>query len=243
MITASQGGSKIYGPAHQVQRRFAVKLGQTITFDPPPDTPVHTQVPLTATASSKLQVSFTSGTQGVCTVSGTVTSGFTATTVTPGTCTVTATQSGNGIWAPAPDVTQSFTVTKKGQQITFDPLPSTPAHTRVPLTAKAIPSGLQVSFTSSTERVCTVSGTVTSGFTATTVTPGTCTITATQDGDDTWAAATPVRQSFTVTPPERKPQTITFTRPPDRPVDTRVPLHDPRATPSELPVTFTSQHH
>ena len=240
MITASQGGSKIYGPAHQVQRRFAVKLGQTITFDPPPDTPVHTQVPLTATASSKLQVSFTSGTQGVCTVSGTVTSGFTATTVTPGTCTVTATQSGNGIWAPAPDVTQSFTVTKKGQQITFDPLPSTPAHTRVPLTAKAIPSGLQVSFTSSTERVCTVSGTVTSGFTATTVTPGTCTITATQDGDDTWAAATPVRQSFTVTPPERKPQTITFTRPPDRPVDTRVPLHDPRATPSELPVTFTS---
>ena len=103
MITASQGGSKIYGPAHQVQRRFAVKLGADDHLRPATGHPTSTaQVPLTATASSKLQVSFTSGTQAVCTVSGTVTSGFTATTVTPGTCTITATQDGDEHSGPPP---------------------------------------------------------------------------------------------------------------------------------------------
>ena len=235
MITASQGGSKIYGPAHQVQRRFAVKLGQTITFDPPPDTPVHTQVPLTATASSKLQVSFTSGTQGVCTVSGTVTSGFTATTVTPGTCTITATQDGDDTWAAATPVRQSFTVTppeRKPQTITFTRPPDRPVDTRVPLhDPRATPSELPVTFTSNTTDVCTVADS-----TATAVKAGTCTITATQDGNEIWAPAPPVKRSFTVT---KKGQTITFDPPKDAQVHARVPL-TAKANPSGLPVSFTS---
>ena len=235
-ITASQDGNQFCAPAPDVTQSFTVtKRGQTITFGPLPDAAVKTQFALTATASSELPVSFSSSTQRVCTVSGTTTSGFTASTVTTGTCTITATQDGNQFWAPAPDVTQSFTVTKRGQTITFGPLPDRPVHTRFPLTATAS-SKLRVSFSSSTQRVCTVSGTTTSGFTASTVTTGTCTIAATQGGDEIWAAATPVTQSFTVT---KKGQKITFTRPPDSPARTQVPLHA-TADPSGLPVSFTS---
>ena len=63
-----------------------------------------------------------------------------------------------------------------------------------PLTLSATASsGLAVSFASTTTSVCTVSGT-----TATFLNAGTCTIQATQAGNSTYAAATPVAQSFTV---------------------------------------------
>src|SRR5580704_937198 len=60
------------------------------------------------------------------------------------------------------------------------------------LTATAS-SGLPVSFASTTTSICTVSGT-----TATLVAVGTCTIQASQAGNATYAAATPVSQSFQV---------------------------------------------
>ena len=59
-----------------------------------------------------------------------------------------------------------------------------------------------MSFTSQTTSVCTVSGS-----TVTLVAVGTCTIQATQAGNATYAAATPVNQSFQVT---QESQTITF---------------------------------
>lgn len=66
----------------------------------------------------------------------------------------------------------------------------------------ATSSNLTVSFASTTPSVCTVSGTM-----ATTVAVGTCTITASQDGNATYAPADPVSQSFQVT---RGLTTITF---------------------------------
>ena len=54
---------------------------------------------------------------------------------------------------------------------------------------------MPVTYTSSTPTVCTVSGS-----TATFVNPGTCTIVASQNGNNLYAAATPVSQSFTVIP-------------------------------------------
>lgn len=54
-------------------------------------------------------------------------------------------------------------------------------------------SGLSVSFASNSTAVCTVSGTA-----ATMIAAGTCVIVATQPGNSTYAAATPVTQSFTV---------------------------------------------
>ncbi|MDE2386611.1 MAG: InlB B-repeat-containing protein [Actinomycetales bacterium] len=64
-------------------------------------------------------------------------------------------------------------------------------------------SGLTVAFTSATTGVCTVSGT-----TVTIVSAGTCTINANQAGNATYAAATQVQQSFTVS---AKALTITAT--------------------------------
>jgi RHS repeat-associated protein len=78
---------------------------QTITFNSISAQQVGGSVALVATASSGLTVSFTSETTSVCTVSGS-----TATLLTAGTCTIQATQPGNSVYAPAPAVTQSFTV-------------------------------------------------------------------------------------------------------------------------------------
>jgi hypothetical protein len=236
MITASQSGNKIYAPA-QAQRRFAVKLGQTITFAQPADTQFNAHVPLTATASSELQVSFASSSTDVCTVSG-----ATATTLTVGTCTITAAQNGNADYAPAADVTRSFSVNPAGQKpqrITFAPPKGTKVGEPVVLSASAS-SGLQVSFASNTPAVCTVAGS-----TVTPVAAGTCMITASQSGDASYAPAPDVPQSFavkaagqTVNPAGHKSQTITFDPPSQAKAGDPVTLS--ASASSGLPVAFTS---
>lgn len=67
-----------------------------------------------AAASSGLTVSFSSATSGVCTVSGS-----TVTSVSAGTCTITADQAGNGTYAAAARVQQSFTVARATPIITW----------------------------------------------------------------------------------------------------------------------------
>ena len=79
------------------------------------------------------------------------------------------------------------------QTITFGPLSGVTIGV-APFTISAtVTSSLTVSFTSTTAAVCTVAGT-----TVTILAVGTCSITATQAGNSTYAAATPVTQSFTV---------------------------------------------
>ncbi|OIO01429.1 MAG: hypothetical protein AUJ49_07800 [Desulfovibrionaceae bacterium CG1_02_65_16] len=84
----------------------AVKSPQTITFGNPGAQNFGTTPTLSATASSGLTVSFTSATTGVCTV----TTGGALTFVTTGTCTINADQAGDGTYAAAPQVSQSFAV-------------------------------------------------------------------------------------------------------------------------------------
>ena len=84
------------------------------------------------------------------------------------------------------------TPTLESQTITFDTIASQTVGTPLPLSATAS-SGLSVNFGSTTTSVCTVSGT-----TATLIAVGICTIQATQAGNSTYLAATPVSQSFTV---------------------------------------------
>ena len=167
----------------------AALIAQTITFANPGAQTVGTPLTLVATASSGLTVSFASQTTGVCTVSG-----ATVTFLTTGTCTIQATQAGNATYAAATPVTQSFTVNAAliAQTITFANPGTQTVGTPLTLSATAS-SGLTVSFASQTTSVCTVSGT-----TATFLTAGTCTIQATQVGNATYAAATPVTQSFMV---------------------------------------------
>jgi hypothetical protein len=92
-------------------------------------------------------------------------------------------------------VNQSFQVTQASQTITFGALSNQPLSAS-PITVSATASsGLTVSFNSRTPHVCTVSGT-----TVTFVTTGTCTIQATQAGNADYAAASPVNDTFQVTP-------------------------------------------
>jgi hypothetical protein len=198
-IQAQQAGNAYYAAATAVSQSFTVvKLAQTITFgalanhtygDPP--------FTVSATASSGLAVTFSSLTTTVCTVSGT-----TVTIKTGGTCTIQAAQAGNTICAAAPNVSQSFTVAKVNQTITFGAL-ANKNYGDPPFTVNATASsGLAVTFSSLTTTVCTVSGS-----TVTIKTGGTCTIQAAQAGNASYNAAPNVSQSFAIAPIN---QTITF---------------------------------
>ena len=152
---------------------------------------------LSATASSGLTVGFESTTTPVCTVSV-----ATVTLVEAGTCTIKASQAGNGDYAAATNVYQSFYVHGEAQTITFPAIPETTLVTgSVTLDATAS-SGLPVSYASTTTSVCTVSAS-----TATLVALGTCSIEAKQAGNAGYDAASWVTRSFKVT---LAPQTITF---------------------------------
>jgi alpha-L-arabinofuranosidase len=89
-------------------------------------------------------------------------------------------------------VTLSGSASQTAQTITFGTVAAQTVGTPLTLSATAS-SGLAVSYASSTTSICTVSGS-----TATFLAAGTCTITASQAGNASYAAATPVAQSFTV---------------------------------------------
>lgn len=84
----------------------AAPAPQTITFANPGAKNFGTSPTMSASANSGLIVTFSSSTTGVCTT----TTGGTLTFVTAGTCTINANQAGNGTYAAASQVSQSFTV-------------------------------------------------------------------------------------------------------------------------------------
>jgi sugar lactone lactonase YvrE len=165
---------------------------QTITFAAIPAQQAGTILPLTATASSGLPVTFASATPTVCTVSGAV-----ATVAIAGTCAIVADQTGSPVYAAAAPVTQSFTVSLVQQSITFASIPAQPINTAVPVVLSATASSqYPVTFTSLTPSVCSVSsGTSTASLLAV----GTCSIQASQAGDGLiYGSAPTVTQSFSV---------------------------------------------
>jgi hypothetical protein len=177
----------------------ALIQSQTITFAAIAPQSVNTTLPLSASATSGLPVSFASSTPLVCTVSGTA-----ASLIAGGTCTIVATQAGNAAYAPATPVTHSFPVQRVPQTITFAPLPNQPFGTAPFAVTATASSGLTVRFASTTASTCTVSG-----DTVTLVAVGRCVIRATQPGGTMYAPAAPVTQGFQVT---KEAQTITFSR-------------------------------
>ncbi len=192
-VQATQSGNANYSAATPVSQSFTVTAAsQSITFNGLSNQ-VYGTAPFTvsATATSGLAVGFNSSTLSVCTVSGN-----TVTLLALGACTIQATQSGNANYSAATPVSQGFAVTSASQSIAFNAL-SNQVYGAAPfaVTANAT-SGLAVSFNSSTTlSVCTVSGN-----TVTIVGGGICTVEATQSGNTTYSAATPVSQGFTVTP-------------------------------------------
>jgi hypothetical protein len=195
-ITAAQAGNNIYAAATAVSQSFTVAaapIAQTITFASPGNQTLGTAPPaLSATASSGLAVSYASSTPAVCTASGTST---TLTLVAAGTCTIVASQSGDSTHAAAPSISDSFTVAggPAAQTITFATPGNQTLGTAPAALAATASSGLPVSYVSTTTSVCTVSGATLSLLSA-----GTCSITASQAGDSTHAAAASVTDAFTV---------------------------------------------
>jgi hypothetical protein len=190
-IRATQPGNANYTAALPVKQSFTVTQGsQTISFGPLPYQILGAApFAVSATASSGLTVYFSSRTPAVCTVSG-----ATVTLVAVGTCTIRASQPGNADYAAATPVNQSFLV-KESQTITFGALANRTLGSGPFTVGATASSGLTVAFGSRTPAVCTVSGT-----TVTLVAVGVCSIQASQPGNATWAPATPVDQSFHVTP-------------------------------------------
>lgn len=163
------------------------KATQTVTFADPSDTTVGVSpITLSASASSGLTVSFAASPSTVCTVSGNQ-----ATIVGAGTCTITASQGGDDNSLAASDVSQSFTVGKGSQTITFTD-PSDVVYGSGPVTLSAS-APLTVSFAASPSSVCTVSGNQ-----VTLVGVGTCTIDASQAGNSNYNPASDVTQSFDI---------------------------------------------
>ncbi|MGB9081238.1 MAG: IPT/TIG domain-containing protein [Desulfuromonadaceae bacterium] len=196
-ITADQPGNSFYNSAQQVTLNFSVGKGnQTISFGTAPAVIVGGTGTVSATATSGLTPGFDTTTPAVCTISGTTVTGVTA-----GTCVIAATQSGNTAYNTAAQVTQSFSVGKADQVISFGTAPAVIVGGTGTVSATAT-SGLTPSFDTTTPAVCTVSGTTVTGVSA-----GTCAIAANQSGDNNYKAALQVTQSFSV---GKTNQTISF---------------------------------
>jgi hypothetical protein len=166
---------------------FCTKTNQTIAFATPADrTYGDADFSVSATASSGMSVSFAAS--GSCTLSG-----ARIHLTSPGSCSVTASQAGNAIYNPAVAV-RAFSIAKKSQTITFGPLGNKKygaAKFGVSATAS---SGLPVSFDA--DGSCTVTGS-----TVRITGAGLCTVTASQPGDSTYAAAESVSRTFSILRP------------------------------------------
>jgi hypothetical protein len=189
-VQANQAGNGSFNSAPPVNVSFNVaKANQSIAFAPvsvksASDAPFA----LTATTSSGLPVYFdiVSGLAVVDTNIVTLLGG--------GAVTVRAWQSGNSNYNAAAAVQQNFTVTKVPQTITFGALSQQTAGDAAFLLTATADSGLPVSFS--------VSGAaVLSGNIVTLTSWGNVTVTASQPGNNTYAAAANVAQSFFVVPP------------------------------------------
>ena len=151
---------------------------------------------MTATSSSGLPVTFSvapATTNSACSVAGS-----TVTFLHAGTCVIAADQAGSGDYLAAPRVTQTVTVHKATQSITFTSDPPSPGYVGTTYDVAAVGggSGSDVVFSSATTTVCTVSGSTVSFRAA-----GTCRIAANQAGDADYEPALTVTQSMDVKAP------------------------------------------
>jgi hypothetical protein len=216
-------------PAAQAFSIVIAKGAQTISFTQPFNVQFGNpgSFTLTASATSGLQVTFTSLSPAVCSVSGNVVA-----EIDLGTCTIRASQAGNENYAPAADVDRSFNISQT-QFIQFSAL-GNKTYTDPPFTISATAtSHLPVGFSSLTASVCTVSGNTVSLAAA-----GTCTIQASQAGNASYYPAPTVDQSFIVHQ-SLLGQTITFATLSDQPFAAS-PFNISATSSAGLPVTFAS---
>jgi len=202
-ITASQAGNNTYNAATNVTVNLTVsaKTAQTITGLTDITAKVgDADLTLAATASSKLPVTYSIKDNSIATLTNGVLHFLKA-----GTTTITASQAGDATtYTPAPDVTINLTVSAKTAQ-TITGLTDIIAKTGdADLTlAAAASSKLAVTYSIKDNSIATLTNGVLH-FLKTGVT----TITASQVGDATYAAAPDVTVNLTVGDKNKTPQTI-----------------------------------
>ena len=230
-ITASQEGDANYTAATNVDQELVIsKANQAIVFEAL-SARTFGDAPFTLNATgggSTSPVIFTSSNLNVATVNGNE-----LTIVGAGTTTITASQDGDANYTAAANVDQELVINKANQTIIFEAL-SAQTFGDAPFTLAATGGGSSspVIFTSSNLNVATLDGEE-----VTIVGAGTAIITASQEGDDNYLAATNVDQELVI---DKSNQTITFTQILDYElgVDTDAIVLDASAS-SGLVVTYT----
>jgi|GEM_PF-2879791 len=234
-IAADQAGNDNYDAATPVSQNIAIgKADQSITFGSQGsqtfiDNDTFELDPA-ASADSELPVSYSSQTPAVCSISGT-----TVTMTGAGSCIIAVDQAGNDDFNAATQVTQTIAIAKAGQTITFgSQTPQTygPNGTFELSPAASTDSPLEIRYESGTPAVCTIEGT-----TVTTLSAGTCIITAIQDGDDNYESAQE-QQQITI---GKADQTITFDQPSAQPFEPGFQVPLTASASSDLGVAFTSE--
>jgi uncharacterized protein (TIGR03437 family) len=159
-----------------------------------------------------------------------------------GVCTIQGNKEGNQYYLPSPTAAASFNVIAGPlppstiQTIVFPSIPNLPLGTSPFLLAIDSVPTRNLTLVSNTPAVCTLTG-----KTVTVVTPGLCSITASQSGDATYLPATPVTRTFMVTGSSTpQPQNITFPPIVDR-YQNDFNFSPLASASSGLPVTYTSQ--
>ncbi|MCB0494783.1 MAG: BspA family leucine-rich repeat surface protein [Cyclobacteriaceae bacterium] len=187
-IQTNDGNGGVFEKALSISVNDVSGVAQTITFDPIEDVTVEsTGFELSASSSSGLAVTFMSSDESVATVSGT-----TVTIVGAGSTTIIASQAGDGDYAAAASMERILTVHKLSQIITFEPIDDQLLEEgTLTLTASAS-SGLDVTY-SVIDGPATASGNIIT-FTG----QGEVMVKASQSGNDTYAAAEPVEQTFDI---------------------------------------------
>jgi uncharacterized protein (TIGR03437 family) len=235
-IIASQAGDEYFAPADTVIRSFSVirdtpgTKPQTISFPPISEQAFGTlPFSLTASSSSGRPVTFVATPESICSVTGSV-----ITLLQPGECTVVAAQSGDNEYAPAPTVTRTFTiglVPRLAQTITFDPIPGQRLSSNFVNARPSTTSNLEVTLTSGTPSVCTGSSPIVLFRTT-----GLCTVTASQPGNHSYAAAATVTRSFQIFAGLLQ-QTLTWPQLDDQKLESP-PLKLTARASSGLPITY-----
>ena len=197
-VGASQAGDELYAAAPDVQASTTIQAAvlaptpQTITFSLPSSIVAGATLALDGTADSGLPVSYVADTPATCSVAAGI-----LTAIAPGPCSVTASQPGDATFAPADNVQATTTIEPQppdpvAQTITFALPSSTLVGSSLVLGGTA-DSGLPVGYASTTPLVCSVSD-----ITLTALAVGTCTVTASQPGDEAYLPAPAVQASMAV---------------------------------------------
>jgi hypothetical protein len=211
-ITASQVGDEIYAAAASVTQSFTIiKAAHVISMNTPAamvkSSPDQTLVATSSASLTPLAFFTTTPTRcEIVSVNG-VTKVRVKSPFVAGVCSVGASHAGTLIYASA-STSRSFVISKDPQTINFtQPAAMNRASGDETLTATSSASLSGIVFTNNTSGVCSISGAVIKKVS--TVSPGTCSITASHPGNADYAAASTTR-TFTI---GKKTQTINFTQP------------------------------